>query len=156
MSQTKSNTSFFEDVQLFHRQILGAEATAPNLLSTKSATERINFLEEELKEFRDAIRCSNLIKTADALADLVYVALGTADMMGLPFNEIWAAVQKANMSKVRGITKRGNEIDACKPEGWVGPESNIASAIARHAAEFGRNNDRSSFSFVRTGDLPKA
>jgi len=68
---------------------------------------------------------------ADALADLVYVALGTAYKMGLPFDSIWQAVQAANMRKVAGPTKRGNKVDACKPEGWVGPETAIARAIQR-------------------------
>lgn len=53
--------------------------------------------------------------------------------MGLPFAQIWEAVQAANMRKVAGPTKRGNKIDAMKPEGWVGPEAAIARAIQRKA-----------------------
>jgi len=69
------------------------------------------------------------VGVADALADVIYVALGTAYRMGLPFDEIWGAVQAANMRKVRGLTKRGNKVDAMKPAGWVGPEAEIARAI---------------------------
>jgi predicted HAD superfamily Cof-like phosphohydrolase len=66
---------------------------------------------------------------ADGLADIIYVAIGTLYIMGLPGPAIWEAVQKANMSKVRGITKRGNAFDAVKPEGWTAPEADIAKAI---------------------------
>jgi hypothetical protein len=38
-------------------------------------------------------------------------------------------VQKANMAKVPGVTKRGMPNDAMKPEGWVGPEAEIRKAI---------------------------
>ena len=37
----------------------------------------------------------------DALIDLTYVAMGTAYMMGLPWQDLWDEVQRANMSKVR-------------------------------------------------------
>ena len=60
---------------------------------------------------------------ADALIDLVYVAMGTAVMMGLPWQQLWDDVQRANMSKVRGTTHRGHTVDVSKPPGWVGPKT---------------------------------
>lgn len=93
--------------------------------------ERARFLNEELTEFCEAYSSGDLVGVSDALADLVYVALGTAYRMGLPFDQIWCAVQEANMRKVSGPTKRGNKVDACKPAGWVGPEAAIARAIQR-------------------------
>ncbi len=43
----------------------------------------------------------DLPKIADALVDLVYVALGTAHMHALPWQKLWDDVQRANMSKER-------------------------------------------------------
>jgi len=122
------------DVADFHELILNDYAdVTPSLVSEEYCLERARFIHEELTEFAEATNSGDIVGAADALADIVYVALGTAYKMGLPFDEIWQAVQSANMHKVRGMTKRGNKIDAVKPEGWVGPEAAIARAINRKA-----------------------
>ena len=118
------------DVADFHELILNSYAeSTPSLISLEYCVERSRFLHEELDEFCVASGEGDIVGVADALADIVYVALGTAFKMGLPFDEIWNAVQGANMRKVSGQTKRGNKVDAMKPEGWVGPEAEIARAI---------------------------
>ena len=86
-------------------------------------------MSEEIEEFVDAGIKGDMVGVADALADVIYVALGTAYQMGLPFQVIWDHVHRANMRKVRGATKRGNRIDARTPEGWVSPEAGIAAII---------------------------
>lgn len=127
-----STHSMMRDVADFHELILNDPTNnTPTLLSAEYCTERTKFMYEELSEFIESAQDGNIVGVADALADIVYVALGTAYKMGLPWDEIWAAVQSANMRKVRGTTKRGNKVDAAKPEGWVGPEAAIARAITR-------------------------
>lgn len=127
-----STCDLMQDVVDFHEIILDVYApSTPTLRSSEYCVERTRFLAEELTEFSDAAAKGDLVGVSDALADIVYVALGTAHMMGLPFEDIWRAVQSANMNKRRGITKRGNAIDAVKPEGWVGPEAAIARALGR-------------------------
>lgn len=122
------------DVGEFHELILNDYAeVAPSLISLEYCVERARFLHEELDEFIESAQDGSIVGVADALADIVYVALGTAYKLGLPFAQIWEAVQAANMRKVAGPTKRGNKIDAMKPEGWVGPEAAIARAIQRKA-----------------------
>lgn len=126
--------SMLNDVADFHELILKDHGeTIPSLVTLEYCVERTRFLKEELDEFSVAAWDANIVGIADALADLVYVALGTAYKMGLPFDEIWAAVHSANMRKVSGPTKRGNKVDAMKPVGWVGPEAEIARAIMRKA-----------------------
>lgn len=126
--------SMCKDVADFHEMILQDHGeNYPSLVSLEYCVERSRFLAEELDEFAIAAGDANIVGLADALADLVYVALGTAYKMGLPFDDIWAAVHEANMRKVSGQTKRGNRIDAMKPVGWVGPEAAIARAIMRKA-----------------------
>jgi len=126
---THSTPSFFADVIRFHMEVLNQEPSAPHTLDLKLGGERYAFMKEELQEFREAYLHDDTVGAADALADIVYVALGTAYLMGLPFGDIWDAVQRANMRKVPGFTKRGMPNDAKKPEGWVGPEAEIAMAI---------------------------
>ena len=127
-----STHDMFRDVADFHELVLHSPAEgSPTLVSPEYCLERGRFILEELDEFYEASTIGDIVGVADALADLVYVALGTAYKMGLPFAEIWAAVHAANMRKVPGETKRGNKVDARKPEGWVGPETAIAQAIER-------------------------
>lgn len=121
--------SMFDDVAEFNKVILGLEPGEPAMLDRDASLGRVAFMMEELVEYIQAYRDGDIVGTADALADLVYVALGTAYQMGLPFNDIWAAVHRANMDKKPGMTKRGLTRDAIKPVGWVGPESEIREAI---------------------------
>lgn len=124
------SNKMFRDVADFHEKVLhDFAAPNPSLVSPEYVEERIRFLLEEIEEFMSAARMGNMVDTADALADICYVALGTAYRMGLPFPEIWNAVQAANMRKERGMTSRNNKVDAIKPPGWIGPETEIARAI---------------------------
>lgn len=95
-------------------------------------------------------KIQDLPKIADALVDLVYVALGTGHMHGLPWAKLFAEVQRANATKERcGIdhkfedrghpvdldscdcdgcgrpriehSLRGSAHDVIKPEGWRPP-----------------------------------
>lgn len=124
--------SMYDDVAQFHQEILKQEPQiSPTLVSPEFLTERFRFLVEETEEFYEAALKADIVKTVDGLLDTVYVALGTLYLMGIPVQACWDLVQQANMSKVRGMTKRGNAIDARKPEGWVNPEAGIAAIIKR-------------------------
>jgi len=128
----RSTFDMLQDVANFHDTILqDMPAETPSLISLEYCIERGRFLTEEIDEFMEGVGESDMVKIADALADIVYVALGTAHKMGLPFEEIWAAVHIANMQKQRGIIKRGKAVYAVKPSGWFGPEAAIARAITR-------------------------
>lgn len=54
---------------------------------------------EELGETLDAMRKGDLVELADGLADLVYVALWTAVVHGIPLDDVFAEVHRANMMK---------------------------------------------------------
>ena len=120
------------DVADFQEEVLeNLPESRPTLVSSKYCIGQTVLLAEEVAEFSEAAEAGNIVGVADALADVVYVALGTAYRMGLPFAEIWDAVHSANMRKIFGMNKRGVEIDAVKPKDWVGPEAAIARAINR-------------------------
>ena len=137
--------SMYEDVVAFHQQIL--EVLPPETPTWREPTwfeERVRFLDEEMDELRAARRLRNMVGTTDALLDIAYVALGTLYMMGVPTQECWDAVQQANMSKVKGVGKRGNKIDAIKPAGWTPPEATIRKALeqaVRRSDDAGHSQD---------------
>jgi predicted HAD superfamily Cof-like phosphohydrolase len=127
----------FEDVRKFHKRFGLLCFDKPGTLSHRKLVERIEFMREELNEFIDGCgldqapphldyktaRPQDMAQMADALVDLVYVALGTAVQLGLPWDWLWDDVQRANMAKVRGETKRGHKVDVTKPPGWQGPQT---------------------------------
>jgi predicted HAD superfamily Cof-like phosphohydrolase len=125
--------SMFSDVGAFHEKVIGLEQSmGPTLIGEKFGLERFRFLMEEADEYFEATVRGDMVGAIDGLVDTIYVALGTLWQMGIDektFNACWAAVQKANMAKERGVTKRGNQFDAVKPSGWVGPEAAIAAAL---------------------------
>ena len=58
-----------------------------------------SLLVEELGELSDALKDRSVTRTADALADIVYVAYGAALQFGVDLDAVLAAVHAANMSK---------------------------------------------------------
>jgi predicted HAD superfamily Cof-like phosphohydrolase len=107
---------------------LGPRPAVPEIPPHQLAFERYDFLKEELEEFIASF-CQDdgpdLSGMLDALVDLVYVAKGTAAMLGVS-PETWAQafdeVDRSQRSKVRGVGKRGTANDLVKPEGWVAPD----------------------------------
>ena len=128
--------SMYDDIEEFHEHVLNLEKpTQVGIISDEFILERTRFLNEEVEEFTITGMSGDMVGVADALADIVYVALGTAWQMGLPFQDIWNVVHSANMKKVRGVTKRGNKNDAAKPPGWQSPEPAIAAILLRKIDE---------------------
>jgi predicted HAD superfamily Cof-like phosphohydrolase len=69
-------------------------------INDELAALRIRLLSEELNELKDATASLDLVGIADALADIVYVAYGTAITYGLDLDAVLAEVHRANMSKL--------------------------------------------------------
>jgi len=130
--------SNFADVRAFHEKFKLTMSGTPSLLPPDLYHFRMNFMQEELDEFALAHKDGNLTDAADALIDLVYVVMGTAALMGLPWEALWDEVQRANMRKHRAPraggdpTQRGGAYDVVKPEGWTPPD--IAKVLAEHGA----------------------
>jgi len=91
-----------EQVQEFHETYslpVEAEQTTGN---KKTKELRINLLQEELDELKEALENDDLIETLDALIDLQYVldgaflSFGMQDVKNDAFNE----VHRSNMSKL--------------------------------------------------------
>lgn len=73
---------------------------------------RLRLMDEEFSEVFEAINSRDAVQTAQELADLLYVVLGTAVAFGIPIQDVFAAVTQANLSKIDSNTGKPHEIDA--------------------------------------------
>ncbi len=91
----------------------------PTKLVGDRRQKRGEFLKEELVEFGTAETTAD---QADALVDLIYVAMGGLLEMGIRPGPAFKLVHNANMMKVSGANKRGDQYEAAKPPGWYPPD----------------------------------
>ena len=61
---------------------------------------RVDLIEEELEELKDAINKKDLKETVDALTDILYVTYGAGHAFGVNLDECFEEVQNSNMSKL--------------------------------------------------------
>ena len=98
----------------------------PRELTDEEYDFRVDLMQEELDEYVEATQSNDLPSMADGLIDLVYVAMGTAHLHQFDWDQLWTTVQRANMTKMRAISKdqskRGSTFDVVKPEGWTPPD----------------------------------
>lgn len=140
----------FDDVGSFHElfelPFTGPDAVPHHIDDQQLVLFRLKFLLEELNELIDGYaldrltllpvpeRTPNLPGIADALVDLVYVALGTAHLHGLPWDELFREVHRTNMTKVRARhaadSTRASAFDVVKPPGWQPPK--ITKILVKH------------------------
>jgi predicted HAD superfamily Cof-like phosphohydrolase len=123
--------TMFDDVGAFHKKFgldVYHEDTDAHWLSDELMEFRLKFLEEEMRELREAVVARDMVKVADALGDIVWVALGHGHLMSIPMDGVWAEIRRANMAKVRSVgdddprSTRGSRFDVVKPPGWVPPD----------------------------------
>ena len=128
----------FAQVGKFHEKFkFRVSDNSCELPSTEMLLFRLQFLMEELMEFTQGVRFRDPVQIADSLADLVYVAMGTAHWCNLPWEEIFNEVQRSNLQKERVTSadqsKRAGEFDCMKPVWWQPPD--IKGIIEKHQAE---------------------
>ena len=98
---TFAEASALTKVSEFHHLFRHPVAAEPGLPSEERCQLRINLLQEELNELRDALAKRDLVEAADALCDLQYVLSGAIHELGLGqvFAELFGEVHRSNMSK---------------------------------------------------------
>ena len=62
---------------------------------------RLDLIEEELEELQYAIDNQNMVDTADALTDLLYVVYGAGHAFGIDLDDCFKEVHQSNLSKLR-------------------------------------------------------
>jgi len=79
----------------------------PKLSNLSTCRLRLALIDEEIGELQDALVNDDLVGTADALADILYVVYGAAAAFGIGIDEIFDEVHDSNMSK---LDEDGNPI----------------------------------------------
>lgn len=94
---------------------------------------RLDFVEEEFDEIKEAALAGDTEEIVDGLIDICVVALGTLDLFRVDAQEAWDRVHKANMSKERGNNPtRVNPLnmpDLIKPANWKSPSHKDLTAL---------------------------
>ena len=92
---------------------------------------RLALIQEEVGELAEAASAGDLIGVADALADIVYVAYGTAHVYGIDLDAVLDEVHSSNMTKLgadgRPIRRADGKV--LKGPGYRPPD--IAAVLAR-------------------------
>jgi len=95
-----SNMSNFNKVKTFmntYGQDVKEKAEFPE---NKIVQLRIDLIEEELNELKEAIKNKDIVEVADALTDILYVTYGAGHSFGINLDECFDEVQRSNMSKL--------------------------------------------------------
>ena len=90
----------FEKVGLFMKTFGQEIKTNASFSSDKINLLRVNLIEEELNELKDAIKNKDLKEAVDALTDILYVTYGAGHAFGVDLDKCFEEVQNSNMSKL--------------------------------------------------------
>ncbi len=94
------NYSSFHRVKEFHEVFGHPHPGAPTLLDGGRQTLRVDLIQEELDEYKDALLAGDIVAVADALGDLDYVVNGAAIEHGIELPVITAEIHRSNMTKL--------------------------------------------------------
>ena len=115
--------SFYTDVKEFHQAFGQRIGEKPELPDKDERKLRMKLLAEEYTELVVAEYNDDIVEITDALADIIYIACGTAVSYGIPLDDVFAEVHRSNMAKlVDGKVIRRADGKVQKPEGWTPPD----------------------------------
>ena len=90
----------FEKVGLFMKTFGQEVKVTASFSSDKINKLRVDLIEEELEELKEAINKKDLHETIDALTDILYVTYGAGHAFGVNLDKCFEEVQNSNMSKL--------------------------------------------------------
>ena len=90
----------FEDVKTFMETFGQIVRTKPQFPDQKTMQLRLDLIQEELNELKEAMVEKNLKEIADALTDILYVTYGAGYAYGVNLDKCFKEVQRSNMSKL--------------------------------------------------------
>lgn len=105
-------------VRDFHRLFGVASSDTPSLPSEDALALRARLIREEARECEVALADRDIVGIANELADLVFVALGTALTCGIDLGPVFAAVSAANLSKGAGGVRKREDGKILKGPMW--------------------------------------
>ncbi len=90
----------FKKVGYFMKTFGQEVKTNASFSSDKINKLRIDLIEEEFEELKNAIKNKDLKETIDALTDILYVTYGAGHAFGVNLDKCFEEVQNSNMSKL--------------------------------------------------------
>ena len=90
-------------VTAFHKAFgLGVNNSPTTEIDEATMRLRFSLMDEENKEYLDAMKNKDLIEVADALGDMLYILCGTIITHGMQdvIDEVFEEIQCSNMSKL--------------------------------------------------------
>tara|TARA_B110000908_G_C9842285_1_gene266184 strand:+ start:150 stop:527 length:378 start_codon:yes stop_codon:yes gene_type:complete len=118
-----------DDVERF---MLQGEQSYPDFMGIQSDQAKLymNLITEEYNETWQAFNVDkDIVEVADGLADMVWVIMGMASTLDIPFDKVWNEVKASNMSKfVDGKVVKDENGKIMKPDGYFRP--NIGDILA--------------------------
>ena len=119
-------SKFVDDVRAFHLVTDTPVLASPQIPIADRILLRKRLIDEEVNvELFTAMKENNIVEIADAIADSIYVLIGTALEYGIPLDAVWGEVQISNMAKVdldTGKVRRREDGKVLKSEGWTKPD----------------------------------
>jgi predicted HAD superfamily Cof-like phosphohydrolase len=90
-------------VELFHRTFgMGVSTEIRADLGEAKNVLRFNLMDEENREYLEAVTNNDVVEMADALGDMLYILCGTILEHGMQhkIEEVFHEIQRSNMSKL--------------------------------------------------------
>jgi predicted HAD superfamily Cof-like phosphohydrolase len=117
------SNNWYNNVKEFHIAFGQRVGEKPELPNEEERVLRQKLLKEEFYEYLDGEDKDNIVDIADALADIIYIACGTAVSYGIPLDKVFAEVHRSNMAKlVDGKPIYREDGKVMKPAGWTPPD----------------------------------
>lgn len=124
--------TMFEMVRDFHTAFGQRVGTRPMLPDYQERELRVRLMKEEFNEYNKAEDNNDITNLAVELADIIYIACGTAVSYGIPLDDVFNAIHQANMNKlVDGKVIRREDGKIKKPEGWQ--PADIAGILKKYS-----------------------
>jgi len=95
-----SDMSNFNKVKTFMNTYGQEIKESPEFPDSKIVQLRIDLIQEELNELKEAINNNDIVEVADALTDILYVTYGAGHSFGVDLDSCFNEVQNSNMSKL--------------------------------------------------------
>lgn len=94
----------FQKVGEFHDLFGHPQRTTPYTdvftENQKLVNFRLDLINEEFSELKEACKKGDLVDVADALSDILYVVYGAGHALGLNLDKLFAEVHQSNLSKL--------------------------------------------------------
>jgi predicted HAD superfamily Cof-like phosphohydrolase len=102
----------------FHIAFAQLANDRPQMIPDAELKLRWELINEEAAEFQEAAEKRDLVGMADAIADIIYVTLGTAEALGLDAEPFFNEVHRSNMTKVwpDGTVRKSETGKVLKPD----------------------------------------